>query len=269
MENADKILFRASSIGNLMVEPRSKNELLAEGVITHLVDVFVSAKYKRREDVHGKFINKGNERENEAITLFSRVKKIYFIKNSERFSNDYITGEPDLFLIKEDKVEEIIDIKTSWSAHTFFRTQQKKLSRDYYWQGLSYMALTGAKKCTIAFCLVNGTFEAIMNEKRRASYSYGMDFENDPEYVKECQQIERNHIFNMEAFQKECMGFDFHSDLNEWKYDIPKEDRVFTFSFDRDEDAINKLYSRIADCRTWMNTNLFKIEVDEVSSVHA
>ena len=268
VNNADEIKFRCSSLGHLMTESRSKSETISETTKTHLVDVFVSARYGRREEIHGKMLEKGHAREENSITLLSRVQKIYYKKNSIRLANEFIQGEPDLFLGNSiDEATEITDTKTSWSAHTFFRAQQSELSKMYKWQGTGYLSLTGAKKCTIAYCLVNGTFQTIMDDKRKASYSYGQDFDNDPEYIKECQQIERNHIFDLEEFRKEIPGFDFHSDIDELKkYEIPKEDRVFTISFDRNEDDIKKLYQRVKDCRKWMNENLFKIPLPTLTT---
>ena len=48
--NADNILFRCSSFGYIMTEPRSKSETLSETTKTHLVEKFVSTKYGRETD---------------------------------------------------------------------------------------------------------------------------------------------------------------------------------------------------------------------------
>lgn len=263
MENANKLVFRASGSGYLMTEPKNKNELLADMVKTHLIDVFLSAKYGRREEIKSKFLRKGNAREEDSITLFSRVHKKFFKKNTTRLTNEFVTGEPDLFIGESIyKAEETFDTKTSWSAHTFFRAKFASLNAMYEWQGQCYMWLTGAKKHTVAYCLVNGTADAIIAEKRIASYQPGMmDREgNETEALKEqCRQIEINHIFDIEAFRKEYPYFDFHNDVENWKWDIPFQDRVHTFTFHRDEEMIKRLTARIRLCRNWMNRELFKI----------
>lgn len=264
MKNADEIKFRCSSLGYIMIDPRSKSETLSEGCKTHCVDVFVSAMYGRKEEAFGKMLDKGNEREQDSITLLSRVSKTFYKKNDVRLDNEFISGECDLFLGKSvKKATETIDTKTSWSAHTFFRSKNKELDKMYYWQGVGYMYLTGAKKHTVAYCLVNGTASAILDEKRKLSYSMGIiddSSRNNPEYIEMCQQIEINHIFDIKSFQNENQWFEFDNDLENWKWDIPMDERVHLFSFDRQDSEIEKLNKRILDCKKWMNENLFKSE---------
>jgi len=255
--DVNKILFRSSSTGHLMTESRSKSEQISETTKTHLIDVFVSEMYGRREFIDGKFLEKGNEREEDSITLLSRVNRKFYKKNSEKLFNDYIKGEPDIFTGNSiHDADEIFDTKTSWSAHTFFRAINKPLDKMYEWQGHSYMWLTGAKKHTVAYCLVNGTAQAIMDEKRKAGYRYGADPEIHPEYINRCKQIEINHIFDLASFKSENGWFEFNNDLSNWAYDIPMENRVFTFTFDRDEEKIQALKNRITDCRIWIKENL-------------
>ena len=259
--NADNILFRCSSLGHIMTPAKSKNETLSESCKTHLTDLFVSTKYKRREEIDSKFFNKGNAREEDSITLLSRVNKIFFKKNDIRLSNEFISGEPDIFLGESIyKADETFDTKTSWSAHTFFRAQKDELNKMYKYQGIGYMALSEAKKHTVAYCLVNGTQQAIIDEKRRASYRY--DLTNEDEYLaykKRCKQIEINMIYDINSFASENKYFDFDNDLSEWDYDIPMAERIFTFSIYRNEDEIQAIYDRIKECRKWMNENLFKV----------
>ena len=260
---ASDILFRCSSLHHLMTEPRSKSESgafgLSESAKTHLIDTFVSAQYKRREEISGKMLEKGNSREEDSITLLSRVSKIFFKKNDVRLSNDYITGEPDIFLGESiNNASETFDTKTSWSAHTFFRSKHKPLDKAYFYQGHGYMDLTGAKKHTVAFCLVNSPANLILDEKKRLVWSMGIiDPEQSEEYKLKCRQIEINHIFDIKAFEQENPFFEFHSDLSKWEYDIPMKHRLHTFSFDRDELVIEAIHYKIEAGRKWIETNLF------------
>lgn len=254
--NGGQIKFRCSSLGHLMTEPKKKSELISETTKTHLVDVFVSAMYGRREEVSGKQLDKGNAREEDSITLVANNTKIFFKKNNAHLENEFIKGTPDIFTGETiEKSITVRDTKTSWSAHTFFRAKNSECPKLYYWQTLGYMALTGATKGYVDYCLVNGTPQAILDEKRKASYQYGVDFENDPAYVDRCKQIELNHIFDIESFRKENGWFDFHND--EWR-DIPMKDRHFFFEIERNEDDIRSLYQRVIDSREWMNEFLFK-----------
>lgn len=250
-----------------MTEPRTKSETLSETTKTHLMDVFVSAKYGRKEEHSGKMLDKGNEREQDSITLLSRITKTFFKKNETCLSNSRIKGTPDLFLGESvENATEIFDTKTSWSAHTFFRAQ-KELNKLYYWQGVSYMALTGASKCTIAYCLVNGTQQAINDEKRKLAYQMGVidQSASNPAYKEKCKQIEINHIFDIKSFAEENPFFDFDNEIvnNSWAFDIPMQERLFTISFERNDEDIQRLYNRIDECRKWMNENLFKVNEEE------
>lgn len=254
----NNILFRCSSLGYLMTEPQKKSETISETTKTHLIDVFVSEKYGRKEFIEGKFLDKGNEREEDSITLLSRINKKLYKKNSEKLSNGFVRGECDIF--DGDSIlnaEETLDTKTSWSAHTFFRAKNKTLDKMYEWQGHGYMWLTSAKKHTVAYCLVNGTAQSIMDEKKRLSWRYGADPDTNPEYIQKCKQIEINHIFDMQSFIAENKWFEFHNDLSDWNFDIPMNDRQFSFIIKRDDLKIQALKERIVVCRDWMNKNIF------------
>ena len=182
-----------------------------------------------------------------------------YCKNTERKSNAYTTGEWDLHVIENGIITETVDIKTSWSKNTFDKTRVKKLNSDYKWQGVDYMWLTGAKKHTIAYCLVNGTFEALDKEKSYLRYNREMmddDGNFTPKGLAKMKQIEINHIFDLQSFIKEFPHYEFTNDLNEWHYDIPKEKRVNLISFDRNEEDILKIQKRVVECRKWIEENL-------------
>lgn len=255
---ANSILFRCSSLGKIKAGAREKEGVIAPGVTTHLVDLYVSAVHGRREEAEGRILEKGNLREEDSLTLLSRVQKKFYRKNDIRLSNEFITGECDIFIGESiENADETIDTKTSWSANTFFRAKNKPLDEDYEEQGHGYMWLTGAKKHTVAYCLVNGTAQAIMDEKRRAAWKFGPDADKDPAYVKKCKQIEINHIFDLQAFIQENPWFEFHNNVAEWRWDIPMEERLHLFVFERDEKAIERIKNRVTDCRKWMDANLF------------
>lgn len=300
--NASDIRFRASGVGHIMGDGKSitekqietikdlqtkdkisgltdkqREELdrlirkrdypeLSETAKTHCVNVYVSEVYGRREMHDNKFLQKGNEREEDSMTLLSVMTKKYLTKNTERRFNDYVTGEWDTHIgTTERPIIEIFDTKSSWSAHTFFRAKHSELNKLYYWQIQSYCDITGADRGFVAFCLVNGTARHIMAEKRRLAFSMGLydeqSCQSNPEYYSRCLQIERNHIFDMPAFIKEYPDFQFDHVIDEWKYDIPKEDRCFLFRVDRDDVEIKKMHRRIETCWEWMDKNLFKSNI--------
>lgn len=260
--NANKIVFRCSELGKILTNGVDK-KTMGDTAKGYLVSVYVREKYGRFKEVTSKFMEKGNLREQDALTLLSRVTKVFHKKNELRLTNEFITGEPDAFIGESiDKAEETFDTKCSWSANTFFDAQRGKIDPDYKAQGHGYMALTGAKKHTISYCLVNSTIDAILDEKRKLQYLLNViDPEQDKAYMEKCKQVEINHIFDLQEFIKEYPHFDFHNDVSKWTYDIPKEDRLYCITIERDEAEIIKIYDRVREARGWMDTELFKMQL--------
>ena len=81
--NADKILFRCSSLGNIMTESRGKGTGLSETCKAHLIDVYILNAYNREKDIENKYIRKGLQVEEKAITLYSQYKDQFFKKKRE------------------------------------------------------------------------------------------------------------------------------------------------------------------------------------------
>lgn len=247
-------------IGDIMPSD-SARKLFTDTQIDKMVEIYTDLVEGRKESITSKYLEKGNIREEDAITLLSRVTKIVFRKNTTRINNEFITGEPDLYLGKIVlDADETFDTKCSWSRVTFNKAKAKELDKNYRYQGHCYMALTGAKKHTVAFCLVNGTAQMIIDEKRRAAYRMGIidcESTDNESFIEQCRQIEINHIFDLQAFKDEFGYFDFANDISKWHYDIPMKERLHMISFDRDLEIIAKIYYRIEQCRAWMNANLF------------
>ena len=232
MEN---LLFRCSSLGYIMTEPQSKADKeacnLSETAKGHLVDVFVRERYKRQTDISNKFIEKGLMVEEDSITLYSRVKKHFFKKNEDHLKNDFIMGTPDLYKgATIQTAEEIIDIKSSWDIFTYFRNSVKKINSQYYWQLQGYMALTGATKATLAYCLVSTPDSFINDEKRRLFYKMNAATEENELFQTACQHLELSMVYD----------------------DIPLHERVLEFHIERDDEEIERLYKRIAKCREFI-----------------
>lgn len=239
MQNANNILFRCSSLGLLMVTPRSKTETISETTKTHLVDVFVSNKYGRKTDISSRAINKGLAIEEDSITLYSLHTGNYHLKNEEHLKNDYIMGTPDLYEGKSITDSTlVIDVKSSWDIYTFFRSKNDKLNQRYYWQLQGYMALTGARKAKLVYCLIDTPVMLINDEKKRLAYKMGIiDEATNKPYVEACNDLDR------------LMTYD----------DIPRSERIHIIDIEYCEEDVEKLYKQIENCREWLNKNLFNI----------
>jgi hypothetical protein len=227
--NWNETLIRASSVGYLMTEPQSKADkeagLLSKTAQKHLLDVYIAEKYGRRKDIQTKQMKKGIEVEQDSIDLLSIYLKMPFTKNEQRFTNDYITGLPDI--IDNDR---IIDIKSSYDLWTFIGNIPDKLDSLYHWQMQSYMWLTGTKSAVIAYCLVNTPENIIEQEKYYMLKKMDVATEENPEYVKEAMKIEFN------------MSFD----------DIKLDERILMFNVSRNEDDILRIQQKVERAREFL-----------------
>jgi hypothetical protein len=256
---ANEILFRCSSLGKLMVEPRGKSETLSESTKTHLVDVWVTNKYERHEEITSKYLDKGNEVEEDSITVVSRMTKQFLKKNTDHLKNEYIKGTPDLFLGEEiNQAERIRDTKSSYSIFTFHRAINKELNIDYYWQGQGYMWLTGAKVCNIDYCLINTPYHIVEGELRKESYNH-LNGET-PTWIE--LQIIAKHTYERKTFEDYIKQRGCYPSTEADKavvfgfVEVPLKERWFTFEFERNDADIERLKQRISDCREWIKGNL-------------
>ena len=242
--NFDNHLFRSSSNGKLMTDPRSKSETLSETTKTYLTEIFIKKFFGRENDIDNKYLQKGIECEPDSLSLLSEIRGKFIKKNVRFFENGMICGTPDI--INEDEIE---DVKTCWSLFTFIDAD---VTKDYDWQLESYCILTGKEDKRLTYTLVNTPAHLIDKEKKFASYKYDTD---SPSFTDACKQIEINSIFDMELFLKQNPDYHFHNVLSDWNRDIPKHQRVKSFLIPRkSEDEINKLKNRIIESRKFLNS---------------
>lgn len=146
-------LFRASSFGKLMTEPKT----LKEGPLSVGAKTFI--RELAQQDILGvefefssRETEKGNRMEGESIALLNRVRGLSLTKNSERKSDGFWTGECDLY----DPIRKRgHDLKTSWSAKTFPAFVQDCTDRLYEFQCRVYMALWDADEWSVDYALVD------------------------------------------------------------------------------------------------------------------
>ncbi len=207
-------------------------EILSDTCKTYLIQAYVLAKYGRVREIQTKQMVKGIISEEESIKLFAALDKQPYLKNKDRLCNDFICGTPDLY-DGEDilKANEIIDIKSCWDIFTFLAKIDEPDNKNYYWQLQGYMALTGAKIGTIAYCLVNTPESIILGEKYNLLRKMDVATEDDPDYLKEVALLEANRYFD----------------------DIPMGERMLAFSIDRNDEDIAKIYKKVVKCREFLH----------------
>lgn len=142
---------RASASGLLMTNPRNKTELLSETTKSYIHDWLKESIYGQRKEINSKYIDKGLEFEDLAIDKAIEWLDLPFaIKNQKRFDDEFFTGEPDLLLS-----DTVIDIKNSWDCWTFPLFENEIPTKGYEYQVQVYMHLTGLRKASVVYVLLN------------------------------------------------------------------------------------------------------------------
>lgn len=163
------IRFRASSLSELMTDPKEKSEVLSKGAKTYLEKMAKEYVYGFNQVISGKEMEKGLIVEDEAISLYNSVFFTNHKKNTERRNNEWLTGECDIFTGSK-----VIDIKSPWSLATFPATiaaaQAACKERGYDWQGRAYMMLWDVDSFEVAFCMVNTPDDLIRYEQEELHY---------------------------------------------------------------------------------------------------
>lgn len=227
----DKLLFRCHNIGNLLTEPKLKADKEA-GKLSETAKSLVQAMWLKNEFGYEERVStddmlKGLLCEQESMQLAQDVLKGEFrARHRTPISNDYLIGTPDIVLKKEDAVE---DIKTSSNLRTFVEAELTKL---YFAQGQAYMALTGKRKYRLIYCLVKTPENIILNQKKKAYYTFDCNEENE-DYIKASMQIDHN---------------------NNLIDKLPKEKRVKVFDFDYDQSFVDNMYRKIEQAREFYKT---------------
>lgn len=142
--------FRASSLAEIMTEPKGKDEILSVGAKTAIIKQAKEFVYGYDEKISSKYMDKGIIVEDQSIELLNSVLFTDFKKNTERKTNDWITGECDI--VGEGRIH---DIKSSWSLATFPVLSSLGEDKNYEWQGRAYMMLWDFDEFEIDYCLVS------------------------------------------------------------------------------------------------------------------
>lgn len=216
--------IRCSAIGKIMTNPRTKGELLSQTAKTYIEEEVLRAKYGVIKPFYSRYTDKGNLVEGEAIEMASKALELGLVwKNEEHFTNDFLTGTPD---VNTDTI--LLDVKSSWDATTFPFFATEIPTKDYYYQLQGYMELTGKTEALLVYCLVNTPIEMVEDEIRRAHWNAHL-LEEDLDLRDE---ILKRHVFDH----------------------IPLNRRVKVFKVEKDEQVINEIKDRVELCREYYNT---------------
>jgi hypothetical protein len=215
--------IRCSALGKIMTSSRSKSDVLSQTAKSYIEELAKEHLFGIKKVFKSRYTDKGNEVEEQAIELTEDVLGFEFLtKNEKYFENEYIKGTPDVITTSL-----IIDVKSSWSGETFPFFETELPNKDYYYQVMGYMWLTGKKDALISYCLINTPEEIVNDEIRRTAWGK-YEIEPSEETIREVQSV---HNFNH----------------------IPKDRRVKAFHVEFNEGVINEMKTRIEHCRKYFN----------------
>lgn len=176
--------------------------------------------YKRRKEISGNPLEKGNFCESASIDFINTQLLEDYQKNEEYKESEFITGTADI--VADDL---IIDIKNSYTFDTFPLHDFGIKNKDYFYQLQCYMYLYGKSKATLCYTLMNMPFHMIEREAKRKAF-----YEN-----KDYDQV-FSEVFNQLTYD-----------------DIDPKYRYKMFHIEFDMDVIDKIKERVKLCRIYIN----------------
>ena len=233
IKKAEKLILLKESIIDLETKGDDIGEMLSTGAKTHLIDLYVRIKYNRKKEITSKYLEKGLQTEEDGITNIALFAKKFLTKNTVRFENGYLTGEPDVLDGDSGmRYTDVYDNKSSWDIYTFSRVKFKvdEINEDYWWQMQGYGWLTGATNLHLCYNLID-TPEAIMQREIKGLwYALGCPDDGDSLYEEAKHELTKKMIYN----------------------DIPAEEKRHYISFPYDPSVEQRLMDRITLCRQYM-----------------
>jgi hypothetical protein len=192
--------MRASQSGLLLT--KGKDTLgLGASLITYLKDYYAEQKSGVKEEIHSKYLIKGNMMEDDLIDITAERLGLGILeKNEVRFHDEHFQGVPDVITD-----EFVIDTKNSWNYKTFLDAITSPINTDYVAQLQVYMHLTGLKKAKLVYGLLDTPAEANYGEDVFYSHIpieqrfYVFDLDYDPAMIESMQ----NKVNNCKIFLDE------------------------------------------------------------------
>ena len=259
--------------------PRSKADkeagLLSATALKSLSRWYKKARYNREYQFSAPQTEKGNSKEDAAITLVNKVfyPDMLLMKNLERKMNDHIGGTADLVIDKDDE-RVIIDTKVSYSLDTFPTIFDEALNPRYKCQVNGYMALWGAKKAYVDYCLIDTPANLIDGEiwklaKTEKIVSRDMDFavlKDEQGYIllesdlaqKMVAELVMKHIYTADALEAYMMdsAFDLSDDFYGDFTEIPDEERIMRYEVNFDASLYEKTAQAVDRIRAFYDQKM-------------
>jgi hypothetical protein len=233
----DKQLIELGSL--LQKREKSKDVVLSDSCIQYLTEAYAfetEGMISITKEMDVEYFDRGKKTEPESIQLISFVDDAVYVKNEERFENDFLSGIPDVMEIQWDidgdpLVNRVRDIKSTKDYPTFLYKIHKGLDSGNKEQLQGYGDILECGDLEVDFTLPD------MPEDQRNGYAFklaqkmGCATTGGPEFEREWAKLERSMIFKR----------------------LPPEKRVYKVPIDpftKSEQAAT--YERVKICRQWL-----------------
>lgn len=220
------MIIRCSALGKIMTNGRKK-DTLSETCKTYIKELYLENELGIKKDFWSRYTDKGTRVEKEGIELANKVLEwnlpFSTIHGEQKYhENEWINGHTD---VCTDDL--LADVKCSWNASTF-PFFDEKIDKNYMWQLMGYMMLTGHKQANLTYCLVNTPEDMVLDEIRREHWKQNAFWQGDedPEIV---EYVRSQHNFER----------------------LPDEIRVKNYVIEKDAILIQAIKDRVEECREY------------------
>lgn len=263
---------------------------LSETCKSHIREWVDKVCFDRRKEVKTKQLTKGIYAEEDSITNVSIHLSRFFQKNTNRYSNSFLRGEPDII---NDSI--VIDIKTSWDLSTFPLLDDAIPDIGYEWQLLGYMALLNdpetkatdldgketacnykPKQAQVIYSLTDAPLWTIRDEIRKLGYGAIRDTDDGMITANMKYNIIQKMVYTLDGWKLACIDSDIVEEGYQFK-EIQIEERVNIFDVEYDSDRIEMIKERVKLINQYIRdnkkisyllgkyTNLLKTETDGIN----
>lgn len=184
---------------------------LSKGAKTYLRKLRREVKFNRRRELKSKYLTKGIELEEEAITFLSLYHGQIFENNKGRVFDDYFQGECD--------IPEGYDTKVAWELDTL-PDPKEPLDTVYEYQDRVYMRLYGNDWWVTASIVMNMTDTALKDVLYREGFRWP-----DNEIPKwRMVEIIAFYTYDEETFYTRCKQYDCLPDIVEYQSQVDRNE---------------------------------------------
>lgn len=236
----DKVLFRASSWGNLMAEPQSKADKdagkLGLSCQKELLKIYRKVKYDWDEDdITTPAMEKGTIVQPESIDMYSKLEGKFFQENKVELSNSFFKGTPDVYLgMTIQTATQVDDMKNSHLLSNFTDKTVETVTPSQKCQLNCYYDLTGALGGNIVHALMSLPAEMFQKECDKLLWRMANNgeiaTEYSPLYLEAVEGLKKKFIYDH----------------------IPEAERIFIQPVPKDEELIEKMKAKVPIFRQWL-----------------